>query len=85
MSLNLLLFPVTGPLSGLMWIGEKIEERANTEFDDQENLHKMLLALQLSFDLGEISEEDFEAQEEELLLKIQALEEEALADAAASE
>jgi hypothetical protein len=31
--------------------------------------------LQLAFDLGEIPEEDFEAQEEELLHKIQALEE----------
>jgi len=40
-------------------------------------LQKQLLALQLAFDIGEISEEDFEIQEEELLLKIQALEEEA--------
>ena len=31
--------------------------------------------MQLSFDLGEVSEEEFEAEEEELLLKIQALEE----------
>ena len=40
-------------------------------------MQKQLLALQLAFDIGEISEEDFEIQEEELLLKIQALEEEA--------
>jgi hypothetical protein len=38
-------------------------------------LQKQLLALQLAFDIGEISEEEFEIQEEELLLKIQALEE----------
>jgi len=38
-------------------------------------LQKQLLSLQLAFDLGEIPEEEFEAQEEELLLKIQALEE----------
>ncbi|MBR8838621.1 MAG: gas vesicle protein GvpG [Stigonema ocellatum SAG 48.90 = DSM 106950] len=80
MLMKALLLPVTGPLSGLMWIGEQILERTNTEFDDQENLHKQLLTLQLSFDIGEISEEEFEAKEEELLLKIQALEEQSQLD-----
>jgi len=74
---KLLLLPIMGPLNGVVWIAEQIQERTNTEFDAQENLHKQLLNLQLSFDIGEISEEDFEIQEEEILLKIQALEEEA--------
>lgn len=76
MFLKLLTFPITGPIDGILWLGGQLLERANTELDDQENLQKQLLALQLAFDLGDISEEDFEIQEEELLLKIQALEEE---------
>ncbi|MFM6464448.1 MAG: gas vesicle protein GvpG, partial [Planktothrix sp.] len=80
MFLDLLCFPVTGPIGGLMWIGEKIQERANTEYDETENLHKLLLSLQLAYDMGNISEEEFEVQEEELLLKIQALEEESVED-----
>nr|AAS78473.1 GvpG [Microcystis sp. FACHB-854] len=76
MFLDLLLLPVTGPIGGLIWIGEKIQERANIEYDEAENLHKLLLSLQLSHDMGNISEEEFEIREEELLLKIQALEEE---------
>jgi hypothetical protein len=76
MFLDLLFFPVTGPIGGLIWIGEKIQERADIEYDEAENLHKLLLSLQLSYDMGNISEEEFEIQEEELLLKIQALEEE---------
>ncbi|MCA2552309.1 MAG: gas vesicle protein GvpG [Microcystis sp. M04BS1] len=76
MFLDLLLLPVTGPIGGLIWIGEKIQERANIEYDEAENLHKLLLSLQLSYDMGNISEEEFEIREEELLLKIQALEEE---------
>ncbi|GEA25659.1 hypothetical protein MiAbW_00196 [Microcystis aeruginosa NIES-4325] len=76
MFLDLLLLPITGPIGGLIWIGEKIQERANIEYDEAENLHKLLLSLQLSYDMGNISEEEFEIQEEELLLKIQALEEE---------
>jgi len=74
---KLLLLPIMGPLNGVVWIAEQIQERTNTEFDAQENLHKQLLSLQLSFDIGEIGEEEFEIQEEEILLKIQALEEEA--------
>ncbi len=81
MLMKVLLSPIMGPISGVVWIAEKIQERTNTEFDAQENLHKRLLSLQLAFDIGEISEEDFEAQEEEILLKIQALEEEARREA----
>ena len=76
MFLNLLFLPVTGPIGGLIWIGEKIQERADIEYDESENLHKLLLSLQLDYDMGNISEEEFESQEEELLLTIQALEEE---------
>ncbi|MEH2454379.1 gas vesicle protein GvpG [Nostoc sp.] len=74
MLLELLTFPVSGPLGGIIWIAEQLLELKNAELDDTENLQKQLLVLQLAFDLGEISEEEFEVQEEELLLKIQALE-----------
>ncbi|NCQ95904.1 MAG: gas vesicle protein GvpG [Microcystis aeruginosa W11-06] len=80
MFLDLLFLPVTGPIGGLIWIGEKIQERANIEYDEAENLHKLLLSLQLDYDMGNISEEEFEIREEELLLKIQALEEEEAAE-----
>ena len=77
MFLKLLTFPISGPIGGILWMAEQILERADTEIDDAENLQKQLLALQLAFDLGDISEEEYEIQEEELLEKIQALEEEA--------
>ncbi len=69
--LHQLLF---APITGITWIAEQIQERADVELDDKENLQKRLLALQLAFDMGEIEEGEFEAQEEELLLAIQALE-----------
>lgn len=70
MVLRLLFTPITG----IAWIAEQIQERADAELDDKENLHKRLLALQLAFDMGEIEEAAFEEQEEELLLAIQAVE-----------
>ncbi|MEH1887607.1 gas vesicle protein GvpG [Nostoc sp.] len=76
MVLRFLLLPVTGPLMGVTWLGEKILEQASTEIDDKENLSKQLLALQLAFDMGEIPEEEFEIQEEALLLAILEAEQE---------
>ncbi len=76
MAFDLLLLPLFGPAKGLMWIAQKIQETAELELNDKENLQKQLLSLQLSFDLGDIEEEEFEKLEEELLLKIQELEEE---------
>jgi hypothetical protein len=66
MLLELLTFPVLGPIKGVAWIGEQILERADFQQNDRQSLEKQLLALQLSFDLGDISEEDFETKEEEL-------------------
>jgi Gas vesicle protein G len=72
MFFDLLLAPITAPISGIAWIGEKILEQAGTTLDEKENLNKQLMALQLAFDMGDISEEAFEVQEEKLLLAIQA-------------
>ena len=75
MLLKLLTLPVLGPIEAVIWIGEQIQERVDSEIDDRDNLQKQLLSLQLAFDLGDISEEEFEEKEEDLLIKIQALEE----------
>lgn len=75
MFLDLLLAPVTAPVNGLTWIAEKVLEQASAELNQKENLAKRLLALQMAFDMGEISEAEFEVQEEELLLAIQAAQE----------
>ena len=58
---------LTAPLDGLVWIAEQIEERATEELEQQENLQKRLTTLQLKFVLGDISEEDFVVQEQEIL------------------
>ncbi len=73
MFFDLLLAPITAPINGIAWISEKILEQASPELDEKEVLSKRLLALQLAFDMGEVPEDEFEEQEEELLLAIQAL------------
>ena len=85
MFFDLLTAPFTAPLSGIAWIGEKILERASTELDETENLSKRLLSLQLALDMGDIPEDEFEEQEEALLLAIQALDDEIKAEEMAAE
>jgi hypothetical protein len=80
MIIDLLMSPITAPINGLAWIGEKILEQADGELNDKDILQKQLLELQLKFDMGEIPEDEFEEQEEELLLAIQAIEDEERAD-----
>lgn len=63
---------LTAPLDGLLWIAEQIEERATTELEKTENLQKRLTTLQLRFDLGDISEEDFMKQEQKILDAMEA-------------
>ena len=76
MLFKLLFAPVLGPVEGISWVANKLLEQADVSTNDLESLQKQLLTLQLSFDMGELSEADFEVQEEELLLAIQAIEDE---------
>ncbi|HEY9646134.1 MAG TPA: gas vesicle protein GvpG [Chroococcidiopsis sp.] len=76
MFLDLLIAPLTAPITGVTWIAGKLLEQAEGELDEKENLQKRLLALQLAFDMGDVPEDEFEEQEEELLLAIQAMEDE---------
>ena len=76
MVLRLLLAPVTGPFTGVTWIAEKILDQVEDQTDELEILQKQLLTLQLAFDMGDVPEAEFEDQEEELLLRIQAIQDE---------
>jgi hypothetical protein len=76
MLLKLLFAPVLGPIEGVSWVANKLLEQADVATNDLESLQKQLLALQLAFDMGDLGEADFEVQEEEILLAIQALEDE---------
>ena len=67
--LDLLAFPVMGPVKGLMWIAEKISEHAESEVYDESKLRGRLMELELRYDLQEISTEEYE-QAEAALLKL---------------
>ena len=70
---KLLLFPVTGPLKGMVSLAEKIAEQVNLEIMDKGKVTKELLELQVQLDLGRISEAEYAEREKELLEKLEEI------------
>ncbi|MFQ3661772.1 MAG: gas vesicle protein GvpG [Chloroflexaceae bacterium] len=64
---SLLAFPLTGPLRGLLWLAGQLHEQAQRELCDPERIRQQLTELELQLDLGQISEEEYEAAETALL------------------
>ena len=68
--LKLLTAPVTAPLEGAFWTAKKIAERAEEVYYDAAPVQAALLELELRYDLGEIDEETYEAEETLLLARL---------------
>jgi hypothetical protein len=73
--LSALAFPVLGPIQGLMWIAEKVGEQAENTIFNADTVRGQLMELELRYDLGEISEEDFNEAEETLLARLRFIRE----------
>jgi Fe-S-cluster formation regulator IscX/YfhJ len=67
---------LAAPLTGLTWIADQIHDRVMDDFDPKTVLSKQLLQLQMAFDLGAMDEDTFDIKEEEILLALQAIEDE---------
>ena len=61
------------PLNGIIWLGKKINEVAGKEFSDEGLIKEKLMQLQLRFEIDEISEENYNRQEKELLERLEAI------------
>lgn len=70
--IDLLTFPLMGPVKGVVWIAEKIAEQADKELYSEEAVRGKLVELELRYDLGEISEEEYLEGEESLLRLLRA-------------
>ena len=67
---DILLAPIKVPLKGLIWLGKKINEVAEKELSDEGRIKEELMQLQLRFEMDEISEEEYNKQEKELLERL---------------
>ncbi|MBU0703244.1 MAG: gas vesicle protein GvpG [Chloroflexi bacterium] len=72
---KLLTLPVMGPIKGIVWIAEKVAEQADKELYDEDKVRGQFMELELRYDLGEISEEEYLAAEEALLERLRVIRE----------
>ncbi len=55
------------PLKAIIWLGSKIDEVARRELTDAGRIKEKLMELQLRFELDEISGEEYDRGEKDLL------------------
>ena len=63
---GLLTLPLA-PVRGVAWVAEQVAEEAERELDQETRLRRELGSLELEHELGELTDEEFEQREDELL------------------
>jgi hypothetical protein len=66
---GLLTFPLA-PVRGTVWLAERLAEEAARELDDEASVRRQLIELQMSYDLGEIDDEEYAEAEADLLERL---------------
>ncbi|MFE2022744.1 MULTISPECIES: gas vesicle protein GvpG [unclassified Streptomyces] len=66
---GILLLPLA-PVRGVIWVAEKVNEQADREMHDPGVLRAQLAALNQELEDGNVSLEEFEREEEELLERL---------------
>lgn len=61
------------PITLVKWIGEKVSEAATREVTDESKVQEELLELQLLYEIGEITAEEYEQRETELMQRFEAM------------
>jgi hypothetical protein len=72
MLLKLLTLPVTGPLEGVVWLAQQLEEQAAHELYDEGAIRGKLMELELRLELGDMDEDEYDAAEAALLKQLRA-------------
>ncbi len=70
MLLDLLTAPIGLPISGFRFILNQIAQMVEREMMDEESIRNDLLLLQVKLDDGEITEDEYLAQEAEIIARL---------------
>lgn len=69
---GLLTLPLA-PVRGTVWLAERIEEQAQGELYDESAIRDGLVALEASREAGELSDEEIDQAENDLLERLMAI------------
>lgn len=73
---DILAFPVMGPVKGVKWIAEKVDDAVEQTVSNKVKIKEDLLELQMSLEMGKITEEEFNKREKELLENLDRIDKE---------
>jgi hypothetical protein len=57
---DILLFPITAPVNGTVWVLQQIEKKARSELYDPQVLRAELLQLRVSYERNTISQAEYD-------------------------
>jgi hypothetical protein len=69
---GLVLLPLA-PVRGTIWIAEQLAEYAARELDDEAAVRRLLLEAEAALERGELTEDEYERIEDELLDRLELL------------
>ena len=61
------------PLKFTLWLGNKLSEAAYQEMTDESKIHEGLLHLQMRYEMEEISQEEYEKEENRLMEELETI------------
>ncbi|MBI5874818.1 MAG: gas vesicle protein GvpG [Deltaproteobacteria bacterium] len=61
------------PVHGVVWLAERVKETAEAEKFDESKIQESLLALQMQLEMGEITEEEYQERETELMERMEEI------------
>jgi len=67
---KLLFFPVTGPVAGIRWSLEKVQQVVEEELTDDAPVRQELMELQMQLELGDITDEQYREREAALMARL---------------
>ena len=71
---GLILLPLA-PLRGTIWLAERLAEVAERELDSDTTLRRLLVEAEMAYDSGDLSLEEYEQVEDELLERLERVRE----------
>jgi Gas vesicle protein G len=66
---GLLTLPLA-PVRGTMWVAERVLEEAERQLNDPSAIEQQLMEAEAAYDRGELSEQEFEQIEDELVARL---------------
>lgn len=79
---DILLGPITLPSKGFLYVFNKVKDQADAEMNDPARIRADLVVLQQRLDAGQMTLESYEAAEDEMLLRLDAIEQRRMAEEA---